>query len=161
MWEYNYGAHATSEDELYHYGVIGMKWGVRRARKALSSATTKEAKAKATASLQKHSAKAGKKLNKLNTKVEKAEKRARKASNKADAKMVSIFASEKKKVKTVNKAKRKSAKAAKRVAKAQRWYERMDKTFKDTGISMTASQQALGKSYVDKLNTRASIRSLY
>ena len=27
MWEYNYNAYPT---ELYHYGVLGVKWGVRR-----------------------------------------------------------------------------------------------------------------------------------
>ena len=30
MWSYNY----TNGDELYHYGVKGMKWGVHRARRA-------------------------------------------------------------------------------------------------------------------------------
>ena len=38
MWEYNH------TDELYHYGVKGMKWGVRRYRKNPGSYTSKSLK---------------------------------------------------------------------------------------------------------------------
>lgn len=33
MWKYQ------NTDELYHYGVLGMKWGIHRARKALGSSS--------------------------------------------------------------------------------------------------------------------------
>lgn len=56
----------NNDKELKRYGVVGMKWGVRRAKKNLSSATTAESKKKAVAKLEKHRAKATKEVTKLN-----------------------------------------------------------------------------------------------
>jgi hypothetical protein len=38
MWSYN------NMDELYHYGILGMRWGVRRGRKSGSGIKTKKVK---------------------------------------------------------------------------------------------------------------------
>lgn len=54
-----------SDDELMHYGVKGMKWGVRRATKNLSRATTDAQRSKAVDSLYKHRAKATAEIEKL------------------------------------------------------------------------------------------------
>lgn len=62
-------------EELQHYGVQGMRWGVRRATKQLSKATTEKQHDKAVAKLQKHKAKASKQVAKLEKKHPKLEKK--------------------------------------------------------------------------------------
>lgn len=64
-----------SNEELQHYGVKGMRWGVKRATKQLYKATTSEQKAKAVAKLQKHRDKASKEVAKLEKKHPKLEQK--------------------------------------------------------------------------------------
>lgn len=125
--------------ELKHYGVIGMKWGVRRGN-------TQQAYEKAS-----------KKLKKLDDRVEKAKLKSRKATAKADKRLYGLATSGMRD-RAVSAASKASYKTAKKARKAQKWVSQMEKTFKTTNISMTAEQQALGKKYLKMLDSRAASR---
>lgn len=73
-----------NNNELLHYGVKGMRWGVRRATKALSKATTSEQRDKAVNSLNKHRERATRKIEKLDKARPKLERRVEKALTKHD-----------------------------------------------------------------------------
>lgn len=128
-----------TEHELYHYGVLGMKWGVRRGK------TTKAY------------SKASKKLDKLDKKVTKAENKVIKRAAKNDAVLSSRFASDRK----IDKSKRKVEKAAasyrKSIRKANKWYKSMEKTFAKTDIKLTTEQAQRGKKYLHNLSMDALI----
>lgn len=61
-------------DEMYHYGVRGMKWGIRRNTKRLASGDSAKS-AKAVDALKKHRNKAGNEITKLKEENVKLKKR--------------------------------------------------------------------------------------
>lgn len=132
-----------SDHELKHYGVLGMKWGVRRGK------TTKAY------------TKASKKLQKIDKKYTKLESKAIKKSANADRLQSSRnpFKQGRGENEEVR-AKRLAAKTGRYARIGNKWYKSMEETFKNTDISLTSEQRALGEKYVETLRRRAMNRYL-
>lgn len=133
--------HNLKPDELAHYGVIGMKWGIRRGK-------TSEAYAKAS-----------KKLAKMDKKIEKLNKKARAQRAYADAKESRLFVSDDAIRKANKRASKANSKAINATRAGRKWYERMEKEFGKTDISLTKEQHDIGKKYLDTINTYTMLRN--
>ena len=107
----------NEQDYLAHYGVLGMRWGVRHDRR--------KAYAKAT-----------KKKDRLNAKAAKATAKAKKATAHTPSRLMRItdlgIARYDRKMRSIN---AKNAKAAKAQLKAEKWIKSMDKVFADIPLS--------------------------
>lgn len=125
--------------ELTHYGVMGMKWGVRRGR--ASSAYTK----------------AVKKQNKLDTKSNALKLKAAKSQLKATKKMnrASNNIAYKKALKVQLKANKLNLKSAKLEKKGLKWTKKMNEVFVNYDIKrVDKSTSSKGKKYVYELIER-------
>lgn len=145
----------SNQGELYHYGVIGMKWGVHKARKFSASGDTERHKAV----LAKIDAKATRKLQKINARYEKRQARADRKFDRAERKSNSFLASERSARKAFRKASKEQFKANKIAAKGKKWYEQMAKEYKKAGLTMTKENQEIGKELVRQV--RANSRAMY
>ncbi len=97
----NYYGIYNNDAYLKHYGVLGMKWGVRRSLHNYSTASTKQEKIKAVSSLQKHHNKITNKITTLDNKTQSLAKKKFKYETKTKPKIAKL---QKKSLKLTNKA---------------------------------------------------------
>lgn len=127
-----------NEEELKHFGVVGMKWGVRK-------------------NPSKTYAKASKKLSKLDKKVEKRTSKVDKAIRTYNRSAYGFgpFRNVEKATAKVGKAQYKQEKA---LRKADKWMKAMESSFANTDVKFSDADVAKGKSYVAQLGNLKSIK---
>lgn len=151
--------------ELYHYGVLGMKWGVHKARKYAALGDSDDPK-KAKLNRDKYriqigivNNKASRKLERLDRNYQKKQAKADKYFAKGERKANSLFGSKRAADRAFRKAAKQQFKANKVASKGARWYEQMKKQYKTGGIPMSKTNMDRGEEFIRQV--RANSRAMY
>lgn len=152
-------------NELYHYGVLGMKWGVHKARSyASKGASDDPIVAKVNQNryhyqIQTINSKSSRKLEKLNARYEKRQAKADLQYDKAERKAASLLTSKGSADRAFRKASKSQYKANRVALRGKRWYEHMQTSYKKGGIPMSDRNRQIGENFVNQV--RANSRAMY
>lgn len=138
-------------DEIYHHGVVGMKWGVHRYKRLMAKGKVDKAKKV----LDRTYSKASKRLDVIDRQAEKLQRKATKFRMKADNKKYGFFSNAKKAAKLDMKSGKKQNLANKKYQKGSKFYKHMEKSFRDTPIKLSSKQNATGKKFADRMVMRS------
>lgn len=155
-----------SQNELYHFGRKGMRWGVRRFQpypkgyhglgKFIGS-SSKQSKSERRGS--RINSRAEKKLSRIERKVEKRQGVANKQYQKAIKKSNSLLATQKGIDKAMGKANKAQRKVNRLELKGQKYYKRKSKKLEKMKIDENPRVKELGQKYINSVNVTS--KALY